>query len=74
MSVATETPRVSTPPLRISSGTARYTTWFGTYSASRRSIVQSRLRLIGSHKFSTFTCDCTCTAPGIDAYTCVYIF
>jgi len=31
-----------------SSGTSRYTTWFGTYTASRKSIVQNHFRLISS--------------------------
>ena len=58
----------------ISSGTRRYTTWFGAYTASRKSIVQDRFRLISGYRLSTFTYDCTCTNPGIYAYVCAYIF
>lgn len=45
----------------LSSGTARYTTWFGTYDASRKSIVQDHFQKISSNKFSSFTYDCSCT-------------
>jgi len=58
----------------ISSGTVRYTTWFGTYTASRKSTVQNRFRLISSNLLSNFIYDCTCTTPGTDAYICTYIF
>jgi len=57
----------------ISSGTRRYTTWFGAYTASRKSTVQSHFRLINSRQFSGFTYDCTCTDSGIYAYVCTYI-
>ena len=58
----------------ISSGTLRYTTWFGTYTASRKTIVQKNFGLLNGYKLSTFTYDCTCTTPGIDTDVCVYLF
>ncbi|THH21152.1 hypothetical protein EW146_g365 [Bondarzewia mesenterica] len=53
----------------ISSGTARYTTWFGSYTSSRKSTVQTHYAEIGSDPLST-TYDCTCTDS--DAYAYVY--
>jgi len=53
----------------ISSRTLRYTTWFGTYTSSRKSIVQDHFQRISSRQFSSFTYDCsTCTAPDTFAY------
>ncbi|ELU45021.1 deuterolysin metalloprotease (M35) family domain-containing protein [Rhizoctonia solani AG-1 IA] len=53
----------------ISSGTTRYTTWFGTYSSSRASTVRSHFSAIGTDASST-TYDCsTCTSS---AYAYVY--
>jgi peptidyl-Lys metalloendopeptidase len=52
----------------LSSGRPRYRTWFGTYTASRKSTVQTHFRLIRSHPFSTFTYDCSCTDPNTYAY------
>ena len=57
----------------ISSGTNRYKTWFGTYTASRKNTVQNHFQLISSRQFSSFTYDCSCTSPGIYAYVCAYI-
>jgi peptidyl-Lys metalloendopeptidase len=47
----------------ISSGTYWYTRWFGTYDASRLSIVQNHFELIADGDFSSFTYDCSCTRP-----------
>ncbi|KAG8715796.1 hypothetical protein FRC08_010171 [Ceratobasidium sp. 394] len=53
----------------ISSGTTRYTTWFGTYTSDRASTVRSHFSLIGTDASST-TYDCsTCTSS---AYAYVY--
>ncbi|KAF8759021.1 peptidyl-Lys metalloendopeptidase [Rhizoctonia solani] len=51
----------------ISSGTTRYTTWFGTFTSSRFSTVKSHYSLIGTDATST-TYDCTCTESGTYAY------
>lgn len=52
----------------ISSGTTRYTTWFGAFSSSNLNTVRSHFSLISSRNFSTFTYDCTCTESGTYAY------
>ncbi|CAE6468959.1 unnamed protein product [Rhizoctonia solani] len=51
----------------ISSGTTRYTTWFGTFTSARFSTVKSHYSLIGTDATST-TYDCTCTDSGTYAY------
>ncbi|KAG8771395.1 hypothetical protein FRC12_003640 [Ceratobasidium sp. 428] len=51
----------------ISSGTARYTTWFGTFTSSRFSTVKSHYSLIGTDPTAS-TYDCTCTDSGTYAY------
>ncbi|CAE6490326.1 unnamed protein product [Rhizoctonia solani] len=51
----------------ISSGTTRYTTWFGTFTSARFSTVKSHFSLIGTDATST-TYDCTCTDSGTYAY------
>ncbi|CAA7268025.1 unnamed protein product [Cyclocybe aegerita] len=53
----------------ISATTNRYSTWFGTYTAARKSTVQSHFNLINGNDFSSFTYDCTCTDS---AYAYVY--
>ncbi|KAG9093754.1 hypothetical protein FS749_013800 [Ceratobasidium sp. UAMH 11750] len=53
----------------ISSGTSRYTTWFGTFTSSRFSTVKSHFNNIGTDPTST-TYDCTCTES--DTYAYVY--
>ena len=58
----------------ISSGTERYTTWFGTYDDSRKSTVQEHLSLINSRDFSSFTYNCTCTEASLFAFVCAYTF
>ena len=58
----------------ITSSTRRYKTWFGTYTSARHSLVQGHFWLIGSHKFSDFTYDCTCNDPEKWAYVRAYIF
>ncbi|KXN86513.1 Peptidyl-Lys metalloendopeptidase [Leucoagaricus sp. SymC.cos] len=50
------------------SSTTRYVTWFGTYTSSRHSTVQSHFSSISSNTFSSFTYDCTCTDSGTYAY------
>lgn len=42
-------------------GTTRYTTWFGTWTSSRFSTVQSHFSKISSNTLSSYTYDCTCT-------------
>jgi len=54
----------------ISSGTSRYTTWFGAYTSTRRNLVASHFTSINSHSFSSYTFDCTCT----DANTYAYVY
>ncbi|CAE6336404.1 unnamed protein product [Rhizoctonia solani] len=51
----------------ISSGTTRYTTWFGTFTSARFSTVKSHFSSIGTDATST-TYDCTCTDSGTYAY------
>jgi peptidyl-Lys metalloendopeptidase len=46
----------------ISTGTTRYTTWFGTYSTSRKATVQSHYQKISTSNFDSFTYTCTCTS------------
>ena len=58
----------------ISSGTPRYTTWFGAYDSSRKSTVQSHFQLMSSHQYSSFTYDCSCTESDTYAYVCAYTF
>ena len=58
----------------ISSGTPRYTRWFGSYDDDRRSTVEDHFKLISSSDFSSFTYDCTCTQTDIYAYVCTYAF
>ncbi|KAG8748284.1 hypothetical protein FRC10_007674 [Ceratobasidium sp. 414] len=53
----------------ISSGTARYTTWFGTFSSSRFSTVKSHYANIGTDATNS-EYDCTCTEA--DTYAYVY--
>lgn len=53
----------------ISSGTTRYTTWFGTYSSSRKSTVLGHYQKIQSSNPKTYTYDCSCTD---DVYAYVY--
>ncbi|KDQ16121.1 hypothetical protein BOTBODRAFT_157394 [Botryobasidium botryosum FD-172 SS1] len=52
----------------ISSGTSRYTTWFGSYDATRKSSVQSHYSLIRGSGLSSYTYDCSCTDAGTYAY------
>ncbi|KAG8679213.1 hypothetical protein FRC09_019133, partial [Ceratobasidium sp. 395] len=51
----------------ISSGTARYTTWFGTFTSARFSTVKSHYAAIGTDPTAS-TYDCTCTDSGTYAY------
>ncbi|KAK7037539.1 hypothetical protein VNI00_011031 [Paramarasmius palmivorus] len=52
----------------LSSGSARYTTWFGTYTSSRKSTVTSHFTAIKGYSFSGETYDCSCTDSGTYAY------
>ncbi|KAI8086143.1 uncharacterized protein BX664DRAFT_386594 [Halteromyces radiatus] len=45
---------------QISSGTPRYTTWFGSYTASRKNSVEDHFAAIGNSPLSV-KYDCTCT-------------
>ena len=58
----------------ISSGTTRYTSWFGAYDATSMGTVQNHYQLMSSRQYSTFTYDCTCTEADTYAYVCAYIF
>jgi len=58
----------------ISSGTPRFTTWFGAYDDDHKGTVQNHLGLISGNDFSSFTFDCSCTDPGVYAYVCAYTF
>ncbi|KIM33629.1 hypothetical protein M408DRAFT_60879, partial [Serendipita vermifera MAFF 305830] len=53
----------------LTSGTTRYTTWFGTYSSSRKSTVLSHYTKIKTSDPKTYTYDCSCTD---DYYAYVY--
>ena len=48
----------------------RYRTWFGTYSATCKNTVEAHFGKINSHKFSSFTYDCTCTVTSGAAFVC----
>ncbi|CAE7223212.1 unnamed protein product, partial [Rhizoctonia solani] len=58
----------------ISSGTTRYTTWFGSYTAARLSTVRSHFTAIGTDATSS-TYDCTTckSTSGID-YDSTYAY
>lgn len=40
---------------------SRYKTWFGTYTATRKALVQSHYSNIRNGQLATDTFDCTCT-------------
>ncbi|KIY71272.1 deuterolysin M35 metalloprotease [Cylindrobasidium torrendii FP15055 ss-10] len=53
----------------ISASTERYAYWFGAYTASRKSTVQSHYTAIAGYDFTEdYTYDCTCTESGTYAY------
>lgn len=52
----------------LTAATTRYTTWFGLYTDSRHSIVQSHYNHINNNTYSTYKFDCTCTDAGTYAY------
>ena len=58
----------------ISSGTTRYTTWFGEYDEGRKNTVEEHFGLIDDNDFSSYTYDCTCTDADTYAYVCACIF
>ena len=51
-----------------SSSSTRYTTWFGTYTSARHSVVESHFSNIAGNDFPTFTYDCTCQDTDVYAY------
>ncbi|KAF8317605.1 deuterolysin M35 metalloprotease [Clavulina sp. PMI_390] len=55
---------------RISASTTRYTTWFGTYTASRKNVVQTHYNYIRNGQLATDSFDCLCKRP--DVYAFVY--
>ncbi|QRV92782.1 peptidyl-Lys metalloendopeptidase [Ceratobasidium sp. AG-Ba] len=61
---------------RISSGTPRYTTWFGTFSSSRYNTVVSHYKNIGTDATSTnYDCSACKSQSGIDYdSTYAYVF
>ena len=50
--------------------TARYTTWFGTYTSARHSTVLTHYSNLNGNTYSSYTFDCTCTDS--DTYAYVY--
>ncbi|KAF8705521.1 peptidyl-Lys metalloendopeptidase, partial [Rhizoctonia solani] len=60
----------------LSSGTTRYTTWFGAYSTSRASTVRSHFSLIGTDATSTnYDCSTCQTNPPIGVtYSTTYAY
>ncbi|TFK19572.1 zincin [Coprinopsis marcescibilis] len=54
--------------------TARYTTWFGNYTATRHDKVLSHFTAIHKNDFSTFVFNCKCSYPGAYAYVYPSIF
>jgi len=55
------------------SGTPRYTTWFGAYTSPRHSTVADHFTRISSRSFSSFTYDCTLNGcPNSNTYAFVY--
>ncbi|KAI1783151.1 peptidyl-Lys metalloendopeptidase [Ganoderma leucocontextum] len=51
-----------------SASSARYTTWFGTYTDPHHSTVQDHFGKISSNDFASFSYDCTCTRENTYAY------
>jgi peptidyl-Lys metalloendopeptidase len=48
---------------------ARYTTWFGTYDATRYSTVKSHFsKILSAYGSQPFVVDCSCTDSGVYAY------
>ena len=56
----------------ISSGTTRYTTWFGEYDGVRKNTIDQHFESIDAKGFSELTYDCTCTDTDTLAYVGVY--
>ncbi|KAK7037542.1 hypothetical protein VNI00_011034 [Paramarasmius palmivorus] len=52
----------------LSSGSSRYTTWFGTYTTSRKNTVANNFDAIKGYSFHGETYDCSCTKPNVFAY------
>lgn len=53
-----------------SGSTPRFTTWFGTYSSSSHSTIQSHFNNLNGNDYSSYLFDCTCTEA--DTYAYVY--
>ncbi|KDQ16183.1 hypothetical protein BOTBODRAFT_270216 [Botryobasidium botryosum FD-172 SS1] len=52
-----------------SSGTKRYTHWFGECSDENRNIIQSHFRrIVSDSQIASYTCDCTCDKDDVYAY------
>ena len=66
--------RPRSSPQGIPGGTRRYSTWFGAYTASHKSIVQEHPRLISSHNLSSFVHGSPCTTPDTYSYIRGYTF
>ncbi|KAF8322710.1 peptidyl-Lys metalloendopeptidase [Clavulina sp. PMI_390] len=54
----------------ISASTTRYATWFGAYTSTRKSLVQTHYSNIRNGQLATDSFDCTCTEA--DTYAYVY--
>ncbi|KAF7793438.1 hypothetical protein EIP86_004550 [Pleurotus ostreatoroseus] len=50
------------------SSTTRFTTWFGTFSTSHHSTIQTHFTNLNSNSYASYTYDCTCTDSGTYAY------
>jgi peptidyl-Lys metalloendopeptidase len=50
------------------SGTDRYTTWFGAYDDGRHSTVSDHYTKISAQDWASFTYDCSCTEQGVFAF------
>jgi len=57
----------------ISSGTTRYTTWFGEYDQNHKDKVEEHFRLISNSPFEGFFYDCY-TCNSLDAFTVVGVY
>lgn len=47
---------------------SRYKTWFGTYTAARKTVIQSHFSSMRNGQLATVGFDCTCTEADIYAY------
>lgn len=49
--------------------TARYTTWFGAYSAANHNTILTHFTNLNSNNYSAYAFDCYCTDSGVYAYS-----